>query len=314
MTTLTPLKPGDCVEIIAPASRSADGRLMALKALLESWDLTCIIDDAIFGDDVLCANTDALRFRSLSSALHNPDTKAIICVRGGYGSMRLVPSLSTLPCPTEPKWFIGMSDITALHLYLGQQWHWPTVLGALSSDVFSAASIAALKALLFREINQLTFTGQPLNHAAKTDRLIQATLTGGNLCLVQTSIGTVWQLDGHHKIIFLEEIDERGYRVDRMLEHLQQAHLFNDAAAIVFGDFLGGNEANGNNLIQPVLNRFAQQCDIPVIQITGVGHGHTNFPLMLGTKATLQLGHEIQFTSFASPHTPSHHLEDVVYQ
>lgn len=301
MTILPQLKPGDCVEIIAPASRSSNKRLMALKELLESWRLTCIIHSTIFGEDVLCANTDALRFRSLSNALHNPDVKAIICVRGGYGSMRLIQNLSTLSCPVAPKWFIGMSDITALHLYFGQQWHWPTVLGSLSSDVFSAASIAALKAILFHEIDQTSFHGEALNQAARAERLIHASLTGGNLCLVQASIGTLWQLDGRDKILFLEDIDERGYRVDRMLEHLRQANLLNHVAAIVFGDFLGGDEVNGKNLIQPVLKRFAQQCDMPVIQIKGVGHGHTNFPLMLGTMTALQLGHNIQLTNFYCP-------------
>ena len=297
MKTLPQLKPGDCVEIIAPASRCSDQRLATLKELLESWCLTCLIDESIFGDDILCAHTDEWRFHSLSKALHNPEVKAIICVRGGYGSMRLIPSLSTLPCPAEPKLFVGMSDITAFHLYLGQQWHWPTILGALTSDVFSAESIAMLKAILFRENDHVAFSGRALNSAAASNRLINAPLTGGNLCLVQTSIGTLWQLDGRDKIIFLEEIDERGYRVDRMLEHLRQANLLKNAAAIVFGDFLGGNEANGKNLIQPVLERFAQQCNIPVIQIEGVGHGHTNFPLMLGTTAQLQLGNRITFTS-----------------
>ncbi len=297
MKTLPQLKPGDSVQIIAPASRTSDERLSALKELLESWHLTCLVDESIFGDDVLCANTDEQRFYSLSHALHNPEIKAIICVRGGYGSMRLIPALSKILCPAEPKLFVGMSDITALHLYFGQQWHWPTILGALTSEVFSAESIAMLKSILFGEINHVAFSGRALNSAAESNRLINAPLTGGNLCLAQTSIGTLWQLDGQNKIVFLEEIDERGYRVDRMLEHMRQANLFKNTAAIVFGDFLGGDEVNGKNLIQPVLKRFAEQCDIPVIQIEGVGHGHTNLPLMLGATAQLQLGSNITFVS-----------------
>lgn len=298
MKTLNTLKPGDSIEIIAPASRCSDQRLVILQTLIESWGLTCLINEELFGNDVLCANSDEKRFSSLVNALNNAKTKAVICARGGYGSMRLIPFLSTLPAPSSPKLFIGMSDITALHLYFNQAWGWSTILGSLNSELLSAESIAMLKAILFGQTTQIVLPGRALNACARNSSILNAQLTGGNLCLLQTSIGTAWQLDGRNKIIFFEEIDERGYRVDRMLEHLRQANCLKDAAAIVFGDFIGGNEANGNNLIQTVLERFAEQCEFPVVHIQGVGHGSINFPLILGAQAKLQLGSEIELTSF----------------
>lgn len=294
MRTLPTVTSGDTINLIAPASRCSDKHLTDIKNLLTTWQLNYLVDDDIFGDDLLCANADAARLKSLSNALQHPTTKVILCARGGYGSMRLIPALANLTPPATPKLLIGMSDITALHLYLQQHWRWPGLHGALALDKFSPESIAALKSILFGEVTQVSFTGVALNPLAQQSQTLSSSVTGGNLCIIQNSIGTAWQLNAKNKIILLEEINERGYRIDRMLEHLQQAAIFKEATAIVFGDFIGGNEPNGTSLVPAVLARFAQQCPIPVIQVKGIGHGYTNFPIPLGTAATLQLGHHIQ--------------------
>lgn len=297
MQKLPILKPGDSVDIIAPASRCSDKQLTELKKLLESWQLNCLIADDIFGKDAFCANTDEIRFRQLANALQNSQTKAIICARGGYGSMRLIPGLTKIAPPKINKIFVGMSDITALQIYLQQQWQWPTIHGASAPDRFSTESIAALKSILFGDTKEIKFTGLlPLNKHAKENTTIEGHVVGGNLSLVQAGIGTSWQLDGRNKIIFLEDTGERGYRIDRMLQHLQQANIFKKAIAILFGDFIEGKEPDGTCLIESALNRFADDSQIPVVQVKGVGHGHTNFPLPLGTKAKLQLGSKVTFT------------------
>lgn len=297
MSKLPILKPGDSVEIIAPASRCSDQRLKEIIELLTSWQLSCIVADDIFGDDLLCANSDIYRSKSLINALQNTDSKAIICARGGYGSMRLIPELTHILPPRLPKLFVGMSDITALHLYLQTQWLWPVIHGAAAVDKFSPDSIASLKGILFGEIGHIELFGTPLNSLAEQEYVIEASMTGGNLSIVQAGVGTLWELKGKNQIIFLEEVGERGYRIDRMLEHLRQANIFKNAAAIVFGDFIEGKEPDGSSLIKPVLERFAENCDIPVVQIAGVGHGYTNFPIPLGTVSKLQLGKNIKLIS-----------------
>lgn len=294
MQALPMLKPGDHVEIIAPASRCSDQQLKQLQDLLSSWQLNCIVDDAIFGEDLLCANRDELRLQCLKNALQNPRSKAIICARGGYGSMRLIPELAKIKQPNTAKLFIGMSDCTALNLFLQQKWQWPVVHGALTQEKFSPESIASVKSLLFAENTQIEFRGVALNLLAKENSVIETTITGGNLCLLQTSLGTKWQIEGDHKIILLEETSERGYRVDRMLEQLRQAAIFNQAKAIILGDFIGGEEPDGSSLVEDVLKRFAQTVAIPVVQVKGIGHAYNNFPVPLGTKATLHLGSEVR--------------------
>lgn len=298
MHPLLTLKAGDQVEIIAPASRCADDLLDKLKNTLTAWELNCIVSEDIFGSDLLCANSDSLRLQSLINALQNSASKAVICARGGYGSMRLIPGLAKITPPKNAKLFVGMSDITALNLFLLQKWKWPVIHGALSSDKFSPDSIAAVKAMLFGETKCIEFHGVGLNSAAHRSLTLESTLVGGNLSLLQTSIGTLWQVDGRDKILFIEEVAERGYRIDRMLEHLQQAGIFHPIKAIILGDFTGGNEPNGSSLVNPVLERFANAQSIPIVRIQGIGHGHVNHPLPLGTKVQLALGKEIKLTCF----------------
>ncbi len=304
MRSLHILKPGDSVEVIAPASRCTDKQLADIKELLTSWELNCIIQPDIFGDDLLCANSDSARFKLLKNALENSHTKAIICARGGYGCMRLIPKLAQLQPPAANKLFVGMSDITALNLFLQQKWQWPVIHSSgLTRDKFSSESISAVKAIFFGEKKDNVFLGTALNSLAEQHCHVRGPITGGNLCLVQTSIGTLWQIDTRNKIIFLEEVNERGYRIDRMLEHLQQAGLFDEALAIVLGDFLEGNEPDGSSLVQPVLERFAQNCKIPVIQVKNIGHGFVNFPLVLGVEATLKLGKQVSLEEMLSETT-----------
>lgn len=298
MPHLPALKIGDTVEIIAPSSRVSSERLEHLRSLLVSWGLHCRVDTAMFGDDLLCANSDPARFEALKRAIACSETKAIICARGGYGAMRLIPDLLTLPRPEKPKLLVGMSDITALHLFFNQKWQWPTVHFGLGEYNLSSASITNAKALLFGDIDTIVLEGHALNASAEEPQCMDASIIGGNLSLIQASIGTQWQLNGANQFVFIEELKERGYRLDRMLEHLYQATLFNQVKAIIFGDFLECLEPNGSSLAAPILKRFAKRLRIPVIQVDGVGHGLINTPLPLGTKATLTLGRGVTLRCF----------------
>ena len=299
MLTLPILTVEDQVEIIAPASRCTEANLIALQDILSTWQVKWIVNDHLFGPDLLCAHSDQHRFESLKNALLNPKNKAVICARGGYGSMRLIPELAKItPSPTC-KLFVGMSDITALNIFLQQQWQWPVIHGALAPDKYSPESTAALKSLLWGAENRISFQGEAYNLAAQQDVTLESTVIGGNLSLLQTSIGTLWQVNGQKKILFIEEVSERGYRIDRMLEHMRQAGIFDHVAAIVFGDFIGGEEPNGSSLVNSVLLRFAESCQFPVIKVHGIGHGYHNHPLPMGTKAQLSLGHHIELACFS---------------
>jgi muramoyltetrapeptide carboxypeptidase len=288
------LQPGDLVDIIAPGSAYDFTVINKVKDFLAKWELRCHIPKNIFGKDLLCANSDKARFQQLKAALLNKKSKAVWCLRGGYGSARLMSMLNELAAPAHNKLFMGFSDITVLHAFLQRQWRWATLHGpslnqCVNNDI-AESSVQKLRAIIFGEQQHINFNMAPLNKLAKIKSIIESTIVGGNLCLIQTSIKTWWQPNTKNKIIFLEETNERAYRVDRMLVHLQQAGFFNQIKAVVFGDFTGGLEADGKSLVASVLKRFAEQCNFPVLQVAGIGHGKVNDPIPLGTKTVLQLG------------------------
>lgn len=291
------LKPNDRIDIVAPASvcQAHENAIPAVKKILTEWELTPHIPEDIYGPDLLCANSDEKRFSFLKDALLNDQSKAVWCLRGGYGCTRLIPQLLKLPKPKYQKLFIGMSDVTALHIFLQQQWAWPTFHGPsarqIATGTVQADNIAEIKNLIFGNIKTLEYKNlQPLNNLAKQTQILTGDITGGNLCLVQASLGTAWQINTKNKILFLEEVNERGYRVDRMLEHLHQAGIFKNITAVILGDFIDGKEPDGSSLIDPVLQRFADTVDFPVLRCLGIGHGNFNRPLPLGINSALMLG------------------------
>lgn len=301
MPNWLPLKSGDTVEIIAPAGRGSPEIFATIKELLNSWHLNCQIHADTFGDDLLCANSDNQRFAHLQAALINPDIAAIWCLRGGYGSARLIPFLEQMTPPRAPKPLIGFSDITALHTFFQKQWGWPTIHGPSTTQAVNQTiapdSLELLHQLLMGEIQELNYADIiPLNRAAKKTRVIHSSLTGGNLAIVQTSMGTAWQIDARNKIVLLEEVNEVAYRVDRMLNHLTQANIFEQADAIIFGNFKGNLQHEGYQSIPQVLANFANKMSIPVLHCNHFGHDVFNHPMLLGTEANLWLGDHCRLT------------------
>ncbi len=299
----SPLKHGDIVDIIAPSFGFQPDVIEEVRTVANSWGFKARIPDNIFGEDLLCANSDEIRFQHLKEALYNKDSRAIWSLRGGYGATRLFPMLNELPEPSQTKLVIGFSDITALHIFLNQKWGWPTLhaCGArqIAQQKVSVESSDLLKSILFGEQKEgYTYSLKPLNDASQKTQSIQSSVAGGNLCLVQCSLGTFWQLDGKDKIILLEDVDEKGYRIDRMLNHLTQAGIFTDAKAVLFGDFTGGKEDDGTSLVEPVINRFANLLSIPALRIEGVGHGFVNRPVPLGFPVMLETGSDAKLSFF----------------
>jgi muramoyltetrapeptide carboxypeptidase len=290
-----PLNPGDTVDIVAPSSKCHVSVLDKIRLFLSEWGLNCHIPKGLFGDSLLYANSDEMRFEHLKNALLNPGSQAVWCLLGGFGANRLIPLLSQLKPPNHSKPIIGFSDITALHIFIQDQWQWPTIHGPSGYqaifDKVSQDSLASLKEMLFNPTKQLQYGDiKSLNDLAKQDSIIDAPIIGGNLHLIQASIGTGWQMNAKNKIILIEEYNERAYRIDRILAQLSQTEIFNGAKAILFGDVIDKGEPDGRFLIADVLYEFAEQQTLPVLQISNIGHGFVNKPILLGSPARLTMG------------------------
>ncbi len=276
------------IDMVAPGSGVDPEVIQKLRSL----DLAIRIpEDIISSDMVYLANTDSKRSGFLEKALYSEDKNSVIwALRGGYGSARLIDHLSLLhEKPQHPRFFIGCSDLTALHLFLSQHWGWKTIHGSglrgllrPQQDPNNFLKIAALIA----GAKQSSIEGlKSMNKEATALKQVKGSLTGGNLTLVQTSMGTPWQIQTHDKILFLEDVAEPGYKIDRALNQLRQAGVFKGVRGIVLGDFCEHDSVKADVLF--ALEQFAKETAIPVFKTDTFGHGNKNYPLVYNSEASI---------------------------
>jgi muramoyltetrapeptide carboxypeptidase len=286
------LQIGDTVDVIAPGFRTSLEHVENARKFLESLGLVARIPSDLFGDDVIASQTDEIRFKHLKNALLAKDSKAVWCLRGGYGAIRLLERLKKIKPPKNPKIVIGYSDVVSLHNFLNQFWQWPTLHGPLldrlGQHTLEISQVNECLDTVFGRIDSIVHDGlTPLNTAAKKVRTIKGRVFGGNLIVTQSHLGTPFAKIPKDAILIFEDIGERGYRVDRVLVHLSQAGYFKNTRAIIFGDFIGGAEQNGEEHVTRVIDRFARESKIPVYRGLKVGHGNLQRVVPLNTSAVL---------------------------
>lgn len=285
-----PLQKGDTVAVLAPGSLKNAKCLKAVEDYLSSLDLnfrSCTVKE-----HPLYSAPDPDRLNDFLTAIGDKSVKAIWALYGGYGTTRLLPFLQERPLKKE-KLFIGFSDVTALLIYVSQAWGWKPIHGPMLAQIvehrLDEMSQTSIEDLIFgrqRETRVPSLT--PLNTCAGETNLIEGPLVGGNLSLIQYSSGTFWQLSCRQSILFLEDVDERAYRIANFLEHLKQSGIFEGVKALVFGDFHFKKEpTTEEGLIRQVLLEFAQKQSFPVFGGGAFGHGAKNYPLQIGVTARI---------------------------
>ncbi len=283
------LKSGDTINIIAPSSGKVDSNTIEeIKHKFKGLGYKLKIPNDLLRETFFCSNTDEYRLNNLIESLNDPSASAIWVLRGGYGCARIISKFKNLTIPAKEKIFIGYSDITALHLYFSQKWGWKTIHSPIAEEITSKDKDPNNFKILFELLKLKDYqVNIPIEAQLNNVRFtsISGKLSGGNLSLVQTSIGTDWQLDSKNKIIFLEDLDEAGYRIDRMLEHLSQAEVLKRAKAIVFGEF-SEKEGQSTNIMDALI-RLANNVNIPVFKTKYFGHKYHNYPLVYNAVAEI---------------------------
>ncbi|WP_347938723.1 LD-carboxypeptidase [Rickettsia oklahomensis] len=274
------------ITIVATAS-GADSK--TLSNLQNIHGLNLQISSKCFAKSKLpfLASSDEIRFNCLQDALFDDSNYIVWSLRGGYGSARLIPYLQKLSKPLKEKFFIGYSDITVLHLFLSQEWGWKTIHGSNIADLLKPdkdqSNFTKLAEILKGKVKQVTINNLvPLNDIAKSSDLVNGKLTGGNLTMLQTSIGTNWQINTKGKILFLEDVNIVAFRLDRALVHLKQVGLLEGVKAIIFGSF--DQDSEGTML---VLSNFADSLNIPVFKTNRFGHAKINDPIIYNTDSKI---------------------------
>ncbi len=289
------LKKGDTVAVVALASSLSEQsrQTMYWKELLESWGLHVKLGKHLYDSAPgEFAGRDEDRAADLTEMLLDPEVKAIISFRGGYGSMRTVRAMDLSLFDSHPKWLVGFSDITVFHAVL-QSRGIESILGAMPStigpDAGDASKISeeSLRKALFGEIRSYRTAPHAWNHTGSA----RGRLVGGNLSLVVSCLGTPWQNRlRENSILFIEDVDERMYNLDRMLLTLQQGGTFDRAKAIIIGQFTDtSGEDEWQRKALDLVNEYMAPLDKPVLFDFDCGHEHPNYSLYLGREVSLDV-------------------------
>jgi muramoyltetrapeptide carboxypeptidase len=285
--TLIPyLKKGDKVAITCPAKKLPIPMTDAVN-LLTGWGLEVILGDTVNASYHQFAGDDAFRAADLQRFIDDDSIKAIICARGGYGTIRMVDLVNFTPLQTTPKWLVGFSDITLLHAHVIANYNLPCIHGQMPLNIpdASAYSLETLRMALFGD--ELTYNIAPNLHNRFGE--CTGTLIGGNLSLLLAISGSVSDTDYDGKILFIEDVGEYLYAVDRMLRALKRAGKLKNLAGLIVGGFteLKDNDIPfGQTLPQLVIDVVAEY-NYPVCFDFPAGHVSNNCSLVLGSKLTL---------------------------
>jgi muramoyltetrapeptide carboxypeptidase len=287
------LKKGDIIDIVAPASSCTVEELNHAIQWIEKRGYKARVPTDLLQPLDYLANTDKKRFAVLKNALTSKSSKVVWCLRGGYGSIRLVPDLLKLK-KVPQKFFIGLSDITIIHQFLNQKWNWRTIHGPILSRTMSERKrendYKEIFDLLSGQIDHLDFSNlEPINKVAQqVKKNIVAHIMGGNLTTFCSMLGTPLSPKVNNHFLFFEDISERGYKIDRMLNQLDQAGIFKKCKGVFFGDIIHSEEANGRNLVWPTIEAFFKEKKIPVFKGVESDHSEKQRPLFLNSKAELR--------------------------
>ncbi len=277
------LKTGDTVAICATSNAVSRQEMENGINILKSWGLTVIEADNLYFVDGRYPGTVAERKNALGKLFSNPTIKAIIAARGGYGCDQLIP-LDMQAFQKSPKWLVGYSDLTVLHSVinnLGIQ----SIHGPMANNFTNEVSVSNLKKALFGDYHTV---GIPTNEYC-IPGTAEGRLVGGNLTTFYALAGTIADLNVKESILFIEEVGEPNYNVDRMLTNLKMSGKLDAVKGIIVGYF--SNPVQGiDKPIHEIILEKVKGLGIPVMYGVPAGHEMPNMPLYFGRKVKLQVG------------------------
>jgi muramoyltetrapeptide carboxypeptidase len=292
------LRSGDKIAIVAPASAFRRDEFDKGVLELKNLGFEPVFDESVFARERgYLSGAGSVRARAFLDAWRDPSVRALIAVRGGYGSVHLLPFFGPEDLRATPKAFIGYSDLTSVLTYLTMtcgivSFHGPMLDRRLSQGIDAYDRETFMRSLTSTEpLGQLRVTGLETFRKGEAAGL----LTGGTLVQIAASLGTPYAFapPGGY-VLFLEDVGERPYRIDRMMTQLRLAGVFDGAAAVVLGEFRDCDEPQGDPSVRQVLADLLKDFDGPVIY--GFPSGHTTKPLV-----TLPFGVRARVIADANP-------------
>ncbi|MDG1219270.1 MAG: LD-carboxypeptidase [Flavobacteriaceae bacterium] len=286
------LKSGDTISILAPSGvlNNFDNKITKAINIFKSWGLNVVLGNHIYDKNGHFAGTDKNREKDFQKALDNKNIKAIWCARGGYGAVRIIDKLNFDNYLKNPKWIIGFSDITVIHNklnFLNSESIHAMMITGFEDIGQNNNSLSKLKNVLFGDSLSYSIASNKNNKTGKSEGII----VGGNLTLIQSTIGSKTELKMKDKILFIEEIGEYAYHIDRMLYSLKRAGYFENCKGLIVGQIsdVKKNTTDFGRSINELILDVLDEYNFPILFDFPAGHEKTNFPIILGRKVILDV-------------------------
>ncbi len=285
------LKPGDTIGITCPAGYITAEEIQPAVRMMESWGFKVAAGSTVGKRDHTFGGTDEERRQDMQTMLDDPNIRAIMCGRGGYGCARIVDQLDFSRFRERPKWVIGFSDITVLHCHINRHFGIATIHSKMCNSFPDDMTQADAEMKDTIESIREALTGTPMRYSAAPENsnrtgTASGVLIGGNLSMIQSVSGTDSEIDTVGKILFLEDAGEYLYSLDRMLGNLRRSHKFDNLAGLIIGGFNrikpdDPGEEFGHTVNDMVLQRVSD-FSYPVCFNFPVGHQRNNYALKCG--------------------------------
>lgn len=287
MITPPYLKKGDTIAIVATARKNIDDNLKPAISWLKNWGIEVVIGSTIGLDNNQLAGTDEQRAADFQAQLNNPNIKAIWCVRGGYGTVRMIDLLDFTKFKQSPKWIVGFSDVTVLHSHLNTMGY-QSIHGIMPvSSKASEEAKETLRKALFGEHLEYTFPCENMNRLGTA----KGELVGGNLSILYSLFGSPSAIDCSDKILFIEDLDEYLYHIDRMMMNLKRNGCLESLKGIIVGGMTKMNDNEvpwGKNALE-IIDDVTKNYNIPIIYNFPAGHMADNRALIFGKQVSMEV-------------------------
>jgi len=281
------LKKGDTVAITCPAKKLPHEITDAVR-LLESWGLKVLLGETVSASFNQFAGDDALRSKDFQRFLNDDSVKAIFAARGGYGTIRIIDNLDFGNFATNPKWIIGFSDITVLHSHIFAQYQVQSIHGQMPLTIPDGTeeSLDTLRKALFNEPLSYRYESSVTNKTGEASGI----LIGGNLTLLVMMAGSISEMDYADKILFIEDVGEYLYSLDRMMWNLKRAGKLANLRGMIVGGFteLKDNDIPYGQTAAEIIEEHVKDYNYPVCYDFPAGHIENNHALIFGKTVNLK--------------------------
>lgn len=285
------LQKGDQVRIISTARKISRDELQAAVDLLKKWGLKVTFGQHLFAEDHQFAGTKTERIADLQAALDDKECRAILCARGGYGTVQLIDEIDFGRFVKRPKWVVGYSDVTVLHNHINQNLGIETLHASMPINfpkVGENEATESLRKALFGEQLSYEFEAEP--QSILNFEEIEAPIVGGNLSIIYSLSGSKSQISSKGKFLFMEDLDEYLYHIDRMLMNLKRAGQFEGCKGILVG---GMSDMNDNTIpygktAEKIIFENCSEMGVPIVYGVPAGHIDNNCALIMGRNLCLK--------------------------